>query len=62
MKECPKCRQLFAYPNLRFCRFDGSVLNEVSLHEPPTLQFPTGPLHMRAKRLDEADQRLTRSE
>ena len=26
MKQCVKCRQLFADENLRFCRFDGSPL------------------------------------
>lgn len=26
MKQCVKCRQLFADKNLRFCRFDGSPL------------------------------------
>jgi len=33
MKQCPKCRQLFADENLRFCRFDGSPL--ISEGTPP---------------------------
>ena len=54
MKECPKCRQVFAYPNLRFCRFDGSLLvNEISaMHEATTLLFSTGQLNKRVTPLD----------
>ena len=33
MKQCPKCRQLFADVNLKFCRFDGSPL--ISEATPP---------------------------
>jgi hypothetical protein len=55
MKECPKCRQVFAYPNLRFCRFDGSLLvKEISaMHEATTLLFSTSQLNKRATQLDE---------
>ena len=55
MKECPKCRQLFAYPNLRFCRYDGSRLIDgpTSMHEATTLLFSTGQIHQRTATLDE---------
>jgi len=44
MKQCPKCRQLFARADLRFCRFDGSPLISEGTppHEAATLLFPTG--------------------
>lgn len=43
MKQCVKCRQLFANENLRFCRFDGSPLaNEaVAPDEAATILFTT---------------------
>ena len=55
MKECPKCRQLFAHANLRFCRYDGSSLIDgpTSMHEATTLLFPTGQLNRRAAAVDE---------
>jgi hypothetical protein len=31
MKECPKCRQIFANGNLRFCRYDGTPLVDKSV-------------------------------
>ena len=60
MKECPKCRQLFAYANLRFCRFDGSSLIDgpTPMHEATTLSFPTGQLNKRATRLNEFDRKM----
>jgi hypothetical protein len=49
MKQCPKCRQLFADRDLRFCRFDGSPL--ISEAAPPdeavTILFSTGQLKSR---------------
>jgi len=49
MKQCPKCRQLFASPDLRFCRFDGSPL--ISGATPPdeaaTILFSTEYLNNR---------------
>lgn len=46
MKQCPKCRLLFADSNLRFCRYDGSQL--ISEATPPdedaTILFTTGHL------------------
>lgn len=53
MKQCPKCRQLFAGGDLRFCRFDGSqlvgsrLINETITppEEAVTILFPTGPLN-----------------
>ena len=46
MKQCVKCRQLFAYENLRFCRFDGSPLIDegVSPDEAATILFTSGDL------------------
>ena len=46
MKQCVKCRQLFANENLRFCRFDGSPLaNErVTPDEAATILFTSGDL------------------
>ena len=48
MKQCPKCRQLFAGGDLRFCRFDGSRLINETITPPEeavTILFPTGPLN-----------------
>ncbi|HKY45828.1 MAG TPA: hypothetical protein VJM50_22240 [Pyrinomonadaceae bacterium] len=56
MKECPKCRQLFADRNLRFCRFDGSpLIDEVITppHEAATILFSTGQLNNRSTPLNE---------
>ncbi|HEU4433968.1 MAG TPA: hypothetical protein VFR51_11365 [Pyrinomonadaceae bacterium] len=46
MKQCPKCRQLFANDDLRFCRFDGSrLLSEtLPLDEGPTILLLPGQL------------------
>lgn len=47
MKQCPKCRQLFAGGDLRFCRYDGSPLMNQNITPPGeavTILFPTGPL------------------
>ena len=48
MKQCPKCRQLFAGGDLRYCRYDGFRL--ISEANPPpdeavTIPFPTGPIN-----------------
>ncbi|HEU0253926.1 MAG TPA: hypothetical protein VFR12_12905 [Pyrinomonadaceae bacterium] len=55
MKECPKCQQLFADRNLKFCRFDGSpLINEATpLHEAATILFSTGQLNNRSTPLEE---------
>ena len=47
MKQCVKCKQLFANENLKFCRFDGSPLvNEVAPpDEAATILFTTGRLN-----------------
>ena len=47
MKQCVKCRHLFADENLRFCRFDGSPLfDEVTVpNEALTVLFTTEQLH-----------------
>ena len=47
MKQCVKCRTLFADENLNFCRFDGSPLvKEVaSPDEVATILFTTGQLN-----------------
>ena len=59
MKECPKCRLLFADDNLRFCRFDGSSL--IREGTPPdevaTILFTTGHLMERFKPLEELRRR-----
>ena len=59
MKQCPKCRLLFADGNLRFCRFDGSRL--ISAGAPPdesaTILFTTGHLNNRLIPLDELRRR-----
>ena len=46
MKQCPKCRQLFANDDLRFCRLDGSrLLSEtLPLDEGPTILLLPGQL------------------
>ena len=46
MKQCPKCRQLFANDDLRFCRLDGSrLLSEtLPLDEGPTMLLLPGHL------------------
>jgi hypothetical protein len=47
MKQCVKCRQLFADENLRFCRFDGSALVDegVLSEEAATVLFTSGQLN-----------------
>ena len=47
MKQCVKCRQVFADENLRFCRLDGTPLvNEVVLpDEASTVLFTSGQLN-----------------
>ena len=47
MKQCVKCRQLFADENLRFCRFDGSplVVEGALPDEAATILFSTGQLN-----------------
>lgn len=47
MKQCVKCRQLFADENLRFCRFDGSPLfDEVTVpNEAETVLFTSQQLN-----------------
>jgi hypothetical protein len=58
MKECPKCRQLFAGDDLRFCRFDGSSLVEPTPpHEAATILFTTGHLNERFALLEELRRR-----
>ena len=55
MKKCPKCQQLYADGDLRFCRFDGSSL--ISETTPPdeaaTILFSTGRLNNRFPPLEE---------
>jgi hypothetical protein len=41
MKQCPTCRQPFAYDLLKFCRFDGARLVSVAPDEAITMRFPT---------------------
>lgn len=55
MKQCPKCRQLFAGGDLRFCRFDGSRLVSETTRpdEAVTILFPTGPLDNQFTPLEE---------
>lgn len=47
MKQCVKCRLLFADENLRFCRFDGSPLVKeiVPPEEAATILFTSGQLN-----------------
>ena len=59
MKQCPKCRQVFAGPDLKFCRFDGSPL--ISEATPPdeaaTILFSSGYLNNRFTPLEELRRR-----
>lgn len=59
MKRCPKCQQLFADGNLRFCRFDGSSLisEATPLDEAATILFSTGHLNNRFAPLEELRRR-----
>lgn len=47
MKQCVKCRLLYADENLRFCRFDGSPLvTEITPpEEAATILFTSGQLN-----------------
>jgi hypothetical protein len=47
MKQCVKCRLLFADENLKFCRFDGSPLVNEGAHpdEIATILFTSGTLN-----------------
>lgn len=47
MKQCVKCRLLFADENLKFCRFDGSPLVKeiVPPEEAATVLFTSGQLN-----------------
>jgi hypothetical protein len=55
MKQCPKCQQLFANDDLRFCRLDGSRLmsETIPLDEGPTMLLLPGQLINRFTPLDE---------
>lgn len=55
MKQCVKCRQLFADKNLRFCRFDGSPLvDEITpAQEATTILFTTEELNSRFPLVEE---------
>jgi len=56
MKQCPKCQQLFANDDLRFCRFDGSRLMSETMpldDEGPTMLLLPGQLINRFTPLDE---------
>ena len=59
MKQCPKCRQVFAGADLKFCRFDGSPL--ISEATPPdeaaTILFSSGYLNNRLTPLEELHRR-----
>jgi hypothetical protein len=37
MKRCPVCEKTYGYESLRFCRFDGARLEDVSWREAPTI-------------------------
>ena len=37
MKRCPVCGNIYGFESLRFCRFDGSRLVDVSSCEAPTI-------------------------
>ena len=37
MKKCTLCGKIYTYELLRFCRFDGSRLADVSACEAPTI-------------------------
>lgn len=39
MKRCPICEKVYEYDSLRFCRFDGARLDDVSWREAPTILF-----------------------
>ena len=39
MKKCSMCQQLYEYESLRFCRFDGARLIDVSWDEAPTIRL-----------------------
>lgn len=39
MKRCPLCGKIYGYELLRFCRFDGSRLLDVSSGEAPTIRL-----------------------
>lgn len=48
MKQCPKCRQLFAGGDLKYCRFDGfRLISETTTppDEAVTIPFPTRPIN-----------------
>ena len=47
MKQCVKCRLLYADENLRFCRFDGSPLVKgiTPPEEAATILFTSGQLN-----------------
>ena len=55
MKQCPKCRQLYADGNLRFCRFDGSSLIDEAIpaHEAATILFTSRHLNDQHPALEE---------
>ncbi|HEY5883428.1 MAG TPA: hypothetical protein VIT88_02015 [Pyrinomonadaceae bacterium] len=59
MKQCSKCRHLFADGNLKFCRFDGSPL--ISEGTPPdeaaTIKFSTRHFDDRFTPLEELNSR-----
>ena len=37
MKKCPVCGKIYGYEQLRFCRFDGVRLIDISSCEAPTI-------------------------
>ena len=37
MKSCPVCEKIYGSELLRYCRFDGARLVDVSWHEAPTI-------------------------
>jgi hypothetical protein len=39
MKRCPLCGKMYGYELLRFCRFDGSRLLDITSSEAPTIRF-----------------------
>jgi hypothetical protein len=43
MKRCPTCDLLYEFQSLRFCRFDGSPLNNTTWRDAPTMLL--GPDH-----------------
>ena len=44
MKRCPVCEKIYGSELLRFCRFDGSRLVDVSWNEAPTILFDSPPV------------------